>query len=146
VIRYVLPILWMTSYLLVSQGCLTSRAAEAQRTQSVGLGYKLCAVIPVAGQRTHGTTFRTALTVTSQHRSSGGGVCGLCSVRGSSDSAFRCQNCSEFSSRGGVYCARERGYARVGVVTRSVRPRSSTDGRSLVDGCRSVTASLIMRT
>ena len=109
-IRYVLPVLWMTSYLLVSQGCLTSRAAEAQRTQSVGLGYKLCAVIPVAGQRTHGTTFWAALTVTSQHRSSGGGVCGLCSVRGSSDSAFRCQNCSEFSSR--EYAA------RVGVVTR----------------------------
>jgi len=33
--------------------------------RSLGLGYKLCAVIPVAGQRTHGTTFR-ALKVTSQ--------------------------------------------------------------------------------
>jgi len=36
--------------------------------RSLGLGYKLCAdsaVIPVAGQRTHGTTFR-ALEVTSQ--------------------------------------------------------------------------------
>ena len=35
--------------------------------RSLGLGYKLCAdsaVIPVAGQRTHGTTFR-ALEVTS---------------------------------------------------------------------------------
>jgi len=39
--------------------------AEAHRTRSLGLGYKLCAVIPVAGQRTHGTTFR-ALEVTSQ--------------------------------------------------------------------------------
>ena len=33
-------------------------------TCSLGLGYKLCAVIPVADQRTHGTTFR-ALKVTS---------------------------------------------------------------------------------
>jgi len=38
---------------------------EAQCTRSLGLGCKLCAVIPVAGQRTHGTTFR-ALKVTSQ--------------------------------------------------------------------------------
>ena len=36
-----------------------------QRTSSLGLGYKLCAVIPVAGQRTRRTTFR-ALKVTSQ--------------------------------------------------------------------------------
>ena len=41
------------------------RSAEVQCTRSRGLGYKLCAVIPVAGQRTHGTTFR-ALKVTSQ--------------------------------------------------------------------------------
>ena len=41
------------------------RPAEAQRTSSLGLGYKLCAVIPVAGQRTRRTTFR-ALKVTSQ--------------------------------------------------------------------------------
>ena len=35
------------------------RPAEAQQcTSSLGLGYRLCAVIPVAGQRTHGTTFR----------------------------------------------------------------------------------------
>jgi len=39
--------------------------AEAQCTRSLGLGYKLYAVIPVAGQRTHGTTFR-ALIVTSR--------------------------------------------------------------------------------
>jgi len=39
--------------------------AEAQCTRSLGLGYKMCAVIPVTGQRTHGTTFR-ALKVTSQ--------------------------------------------------------------------------------
>jgi len=41
------------------------RPAEAQCTRSLGLGYKLCAVIPAAGQRTHGATFR-ALKVTSQ--------------------------------------------------------------------------------
>ena len=40
------------------------RPAEAQCTRSLGLGYKLCAVVPVAGQRTHGTTFR-ALKLTS---------------------------------------------------------------------------------
>ena len=34
------------------------RPAEAHCTRSLGLGYKLHAVIPVAGQRTHGTTFR----------------------------------------------------------------------------------------
>ena len=50
VICYVLPVLWMTSYLLASQGCSAS-------TRSLGLGYKLCAVIPGAGQRTHWTTF-----------------------------------------------------------------------------------------
>ena len=37
------------------------RTAEAQRTRSLGLSYKLCAVIPVAGQRTHGTTLRAQL-------------------------------------------------------------------------------------
>ena len=31
--------------------------AEAQCTRNLGLGYKLCAVIPVAGQRTQGTAF-----------------------------------------------------------------------------------------
>ena len=39
------------------------RPAEAQCTRSLGLGCKLCAAIPVAGKRTHGTTFR-ALKVT----------------------------------------------------------------------------------
>ena len=59
--------LWMTSYLLISQGCSTSevRPAEAQCTRSLGLGYKLRAVIAVAEKLTHGTTFR-ALKVTSQ--------------------------------------------------------------------------------
>ena len=57
-IRYVLPVLWMTSYLLKSQGCSTSPpSGSAVHTQ--------CAVIWVAGQRTHGTTFR-ALKVTSR--------------------------------------------------------------------------------
>ena len=41
------------------------RPAEAQCIRSLGLGYKLCAVIPVARQRTHGTTF-LALKVASQ--------------------------------------------------------------------------------
>ena len=31
-------------------------SAEAQCTRSLGLGYKICAVIPVAGQRPHGTS------------------------------------------------------------------------------------------
>ena len=39
--------------------------AEAQCTRSLGLGCKLCAVIPVADQPTHGTTFR-ALEATLQ--------------------------------------------------------------------------------
>ena len=43
----------------------TRRPAEPQRTRSLRLGYKLCAAIPVAGQRTHGTTF-WAFKVTSQ--------------------------------------------------------------------------------
>jgi len=51
------PVLWMISYLLLSQGCWTSRLAEAQCTCSLGLGYKLYAIILVAGQRTHRTTF-----------------------------------------------------------------------------------------
>jgi len=65
VICYVLPVLWMTSYLLISQVARRRRPAEEQCTRSLGFGYKLCAVIPVAGQRTHRTTFR-ALKVTSQ--------------------------------------------------------------------------------
>jgi len=40
------------------------RPAEAECTRSLGLGYKPCAVIPVSGQRTHGTTIR-AFKVTS---------------------------------------------------------------------------------
>jgi len=57
----------MTSYLLISQANVARRRrpAEAQCPRSLVLGYKLCAVIPVAGQRTRGTTFR-ALKVTSQ--------------------------------------------------------------------------------
>ena len=65
VIRHVLPVLWMTSYLLISKVARRRRSAEAQCTRSLGLGYKLCAVIPVSGQRTHWTTFR-ALKVTCQ--------------------------------------------------------------------------------
>jgi len=57
--------LWTTSYLLISQGCRRRRPVEAPCTRSLGRGYKLCAVIPDAGQRTQGTTFR-ALKVTFQ--------------------------------------------------------------------------------
>ena len=53
----------MKSYLLICQLCSTSPPAEAQCTRSLEFDYKLRAVIPVAGQRTHGTTSR-ALTVT----------------------------------------------------------------------------------
>ena len=63
VIRYVFPVLWMTSCLLISQSCSTSPPPEAQCTRSLGLGYKWYAVIAVAGQCTHGTTF-WALKVT----------------------------------------------------------------------------------
>jgi len=48
--------------------CLVFNAddwGEAQCTCSLGLGYKLCTVVPVAGKQTHRTTFR-ALTVTSR--------------------------------------------------------------------------------
>ena len=65
VIRYVLPVLWMTSYLPISRVARRRRPAEAQRTRSLGLGYELCAVIPAARQRTHVATFR-ALKTTSQ--------------------------------------------------------------------------------
>ena len=39
VIRYALPVLWMTSYLLISQIAGRRRPAEAQCTRSLGLGY-----------------------------------------------------------------------------------------------------------
>ena len=55
----------MTSYLLIRQVARRRRPAEAQCTRSLGLGYKMCAVIPAAGKRTHGTTFR-ALKITSR--------------------------------------------------------------------------------
>ena len=61
----ILPVLWVTSYLLISNVARRRRPAKAQCLSSLGFGYKLCAVISVAGQRTHGTTF-PALKVTSQ--------------------------------------------------------------------------------
>jgi len=62
VICYVLPFLWM---MFAHKPRLLDVAAQLKR--SLGLDYKLCAVIglPVAGQRTHGITF-LALKVTSQ--------------------------------------------------------------------------------
>jgi len=49
-------------------------AAQLKRSAhaAFGLAIKMCAVIPVAGQRTHGTNFR-ALRVTSQVVKPGGG-------------------------------------------------------------------------
>ena len=65
VTRYVLSFFWMTSYLLISQGCSTSPPMQLKRSAYAALGLAInCAVIPVAGQRTHGTTFR-ALKLTS---------------------------------------------------------------------------------
>jgi len=70
-IRYVLPVLLITSSSLTSQGwSRRRRPAEAQRTRSLGLGYKLCALMPAAGHRTHGTTFRV-LKGTSQVAATG---------------------------------------------------------------------------
>ena len=63
VIRYVLPVLWMMPYFLYTKVAGRRRPSEAQCTHSPGLGYKLCAIIPVAGQRTPRTTFQ-ALKVT----------------------------------------------------------------------------------
>ena len=59
--------LWRRSYMLCTSGFMddvifahTPRLldAEAQCTRSLAFGYKLCAVIPVVGQRTHVTTLR----------------------------------------------------------------------------------------
>jgi len=58
VIFYVLPVLWMTSYLLISQARLLDVATQLNRSAHAALGLAInCAVILVAGQRTHGTTF-----------------------------------------------------------------------------------------
>ena len=65
-IRFVLPVSWMTSYFSSLAKVARRRCpAEAQCTCSLGLGYKMCTVMPVASQRMHGTTFR-ALKVTAQ--------------------------------------------------------------------------------
>jgi len=47
-----------SSICLLAKVARRRRPAEAQRTRSLGLGYKVYAVVPVAGKRTHGTTFR----------------------------------------------------------------------------------------
>ena len=47
----------------------------ARHTHSLGLAIN-CSVIPVVGERTHGTSFRV-LKVTSQVATTGGGVCSL---------------------------------------------------------------------
>jgi len=56
-IRYVLPV--FMEDVIFAQLARRRRQAEAQCTRSLGLDYKLCAVIPAADQRTHGTTFTT---------------------------------------------------------------------------------------
>ena len=59
VTRYVLPVLglWTASYLLKPR--LLDVAAQLNRSAHAALGLATnCAVIPVAGQRTHGTTFQ----------------------------------------------------------------------------------------
>ena len=62
VIRYVLLVLRMTSYLPISPKIdRRRRPAEAQCTRSLGLGYKLCAVIPAAGQRTDAPDYFSAM-------------------------------------------------------------------------------------
>jgi len=51
--------------------------AQLKSSAHAALGLVInCAVIPVAGQQTHGTTFRV-VKVTSQVAALGGGVCGL---------------------------------------------------------------------
>jgi len=70
VICYVLPVLWMTLICSKAKVARRRHPAEAQCTRSLGLAYKLCAVIPVACQWTHGTTF-SALKVTSQMATQG---------------------------------------------------------------------------
>ena len=65
VIHYVLPV--FVDDIIFAQAKVTRcrRPAEAHCTRSLGLGYKLCTVIPVACQWTHRTTFR-ARKITSQ--------------------------------------------------------------------------------
>ena len=72
----ILPVVWLTLYMLITKVSPRRRLAESQCTRSLGLGYKLCAVIPVAGQRTNGTTFR-ALNVTCQVATSGAESAGV---------------------------------------------------------------------
>ena len=69
---------YMDDVMLAHKPRLLDVAAQLKRSAHAALGVAInCAVMPVAGQRTHGTTFR-AFKVTSQeqHRG-GGGVCGL---------------------------------------------------------------------
>jgi len=55
--RYALPVLWMTSYLLISKKVARRRRpAEAQCTRSLGLGYKLCAKLGYNQLQANGRT------------------------------------------------------------------------------------------
>jgi len=77
VIRYVIPVLWMTSYLLISKGCSTSPLTWSECTRSLGYGYKLCAVIPVAARPTDARDYFSGAYSNFPGGNTGGGVCGL---------------------------------------------------------------------
>ena len=75
---------WLIDW-LINQGCSTSPPSEAQCTRNLGLGYKLCAIIPVAVNAQWRTTFR-ALTVTFQVSTPGAESAVYdCLVRGCTD-------------------------------------------------------------
>ena len=76
VICYVLPVYGWRHIRSQAKVARRRRPSESQCTRGLGLVCKLCAVIPIAGQRTHGTAFR-ALEVTSMVGNIGGGVCDL---------------------------------------------------------------------
>ena len=71
-IRYVFPVLQITSYLHVIQSCSSSRLSERSTCAALDLAISgaHCAVIPAACQRTHGPTFR-ALKVTPRSAAQG---------------------------------------------------------------------------
>ena len=75
VICCVLPVLWMASYLHVSQGCSTSPPSSSAAHTKPWVW--LCVVILVTGQQMHGTTFRALKVGNFPCGNTGCGVCGL---------------------------------------------------------------------
>ena len=79
VVMYVMYFRFIEDVIFVYRPRLLDVAAQLKRSaHSLELGYwlKLCAVIPVAGQRTHGTTFRALKVFTRwQHRGAESAVC-----------------------------------------------------------------------